>query len=172
MKVLTLVFSAVIASTAIPACAAPDQWPPIKPGYWEVSTIFFSDTRHPVVSDYCIDEKTTKIIKWVIEGGLNPSCPDTKEDISGRRVVIDTICKEHSAEYSVHITADFPTDSKFHSVSTVHAVRPKRMPDSSIPKDGKWVGACPKDIRPGDAMMGDGAFVHITPTGRIRPINP
>jgi hypothetical protein len=83
--------------------------------------------------------------------------------VSGNTVTVDTVCQVDRLRSTSHTVITTISDTAYHHVAAVH-FDPALFGRTDITSamDGRWIGACGADMRPGDV---------ITPMGKINLVD-
>ncbi len=126
-----------------------------KPGLWQISTVV-PEMKGPVDTSICID--ATMGEKWLKMGGHiskdDVDCSKREIVRTATGAVIDQVCTVKGRTVTSHIDYTIISDSEFKE--TVHStVSPATAGESDHTVDitGKWLGACPATMAPGDMEM-------------------
>ena len=147
--------------------AAADDAASRKPGLWEVKTSI-DDRGRAVTVQQCIDAATDQMLQSSAGPFSAPLCAGREVKTSEDGMTIDTQCTFNGKPASAHavITGNF--DSAYTMMVTAEGVD---LPATKMTMDGKWLGACAPDQKPGDVIMANGVKVNI-PELQKRAIAP
>lgn len=161
----------LLALVASGATASPDL-PKRKPGLWEttVSMPAMPGGAMPAIK-MCIDEKTDDLV-----GGPNGAGRENCEQVDirreGARYVIESKCR--FGETQTHTTGwfegSFDSDYKG-ELNTEYSPPMQGMKNGKVLIAGRWLGACPADMQPGDLLMPNGMKINPSkmPQGQPKP---
>lgn len=165
MRWLAFLPPAVLAFTATLAHA--DAIPKRKPGLWELrwhsNDVTPSQAAAAAVPDsakMCIDAATDEKLAVAYDPCDVPLffafyAPQFKKEL---------LCETEAADVKVRSRSKvtFTGDTAYHiEVRTRLEPALKGEGDYSGGRDGKWVGACPTDTRPGDLIVGDEPKINV-----------
>lgn len=143
--------------TAGPAQA--QEFPPRKPGLWEITMIGTGIPPHTV--KHCVDAKTDKQMQQSAQG-LVGSCKPGRLQKEGAAFVFDQECS--FGGYSVLsrsvTTGDFQSKIRTEVTSKFTPPLPGRDANKTA-IDSQWTGACPAGWKPGDMEMPGGARANV-----------
>jgi hypothetical protein len=147
-------FTWVVALAAIggPACA--DDIPHRKAGQWEITSQQVGSKSPPMTQRICLDRETDELMYRHVAGA---GMPCTKLDIhaNGKTVTVSAVCNFGKSQLTSTGVTTFSGDAAYHTV--IHGrFEPPTMGgtgETQSTQDGKWTGACPADMRPGDIVM-------------------
>lgn len=155
-----VLLSTVFVAGAWVAGASADDYPARKPGEWEVS-ILHGDKAAATIK-MCVDKETDQLL-YKIGGGLSQQlCQHSDIKVSGNVVTTDSDCTIHGSKITASGTTTFDGNIAFHGETKSHFDPPVMgKADVVTRQEGKWVGDCPADMKPGDFVMGHGIKVNI-----------
>jgi hypothetical protein len=145
---------------ATPASAI--DLPTMKPGLWETSMTREGMQQKMTGTKMCMDAATQKEIMDAGMGAMKSMC--TKNDIrrEGNRVYTNAECKFGESAAKVSSVTTFTGDTAYHTETKSSYDPPmKGMPTGNSAVDGRWTGACPAGMQPGDVVLPDGRKVNM-----------
>ncbi len=156
MRLILLI--SILVSSVAPAGAAEEL--SRKPGLWEVKTSIENSNAPARVVQQCIDP-TTDVLLQSVAGPFNPAaCERGDEQHAADATTIDFKCTVAGKPSTAHTVVSGNLDSAYTMTVTAQS--------DSIPKgkmvmtmDGKWLGPCAADQRPGDVILSNGAKINI-----------
>jgi len=143
---------------AMPAQAADDLQR--KPGLWEVKTVIGDGKTPARVVQQCIDATTDQMLQS-IAGPLNPAtCPQRNVAHTGAGLTVDFKCAVAGKPATAHsvMTGSFEGAYTLTVTAESDALAGGKM---TMTMDGKWLGACAADQRPGDVVLGNGMKINV-----------
>ena len=150
---------------AAPAFAA--DAPARKPGRWEVKTTIEGQGR-PVTVQQCIDAVTDQMLQSSAGPFSVPLCTAREVKPSDNGITIDTHCSFGGKPATAHAVVTGSFDSAYAMTVTTEG---GELPPVKMTSEGKWLGACAADQKPGDVVMANGVKVNI-PELQKRTIPP
>jgi hypothetical protein len=150
--------SALLLAYAVPALSA--ELPSRKPGLWEVKTSVENVNAPARVIRQCIDAATDQMLQS-IAGPFNPaSCPEPNVQSSANSTTIEFKCAVGGKPATAHSLITGSLDSAYTMTVTAQsdASAPGRM---TMTMEGKWLGACAADQKPGDIVLSDGTKMNV-----------
>ena len=147
--------------------AAADEFPPRKPGAWEITT---ERAQHPgLVMKMCVDKETDELFHKLGAGLSQKVCDRTMIKLEGHIVTAQAHCTIGGSTMTSTSVTRFDGDKAYHMETKSHFA-PAFMgrTDSVTSQDAKWVGECPPDMKPGDFSMGHGVVMNIKMLGAIQ----
>lgn len=166
------VLAALLAAAASTVSVADTDLPKRKPGLWEttVSMPSMPGGAMPAVK-MCIDAKTDDLV-----GGPNGAgrkhCEKVDIRRDGARYVIDSVCSFGNTRTRTTGWFEGSFDSDYRGeMDTVYDPPMQDMKSSKVLISGRWLGACPADMKPGDLLLPNGVKVNPAqmPQGQPRP---
>src|SRR6516225_3490068 len=150
--------SALLLANAVPALSS--ELPSRKPGLWEVKTSIENVNAPARVIRQCIDAATDQMLQS-IAGPFNPaSCPERNVQSSADSTTIDFKCTVGGKPATAHSLITGSLDRAY--TRTVTAQGDKSVVGSmTMTMEGKWLGACAADQRPGDIVLGNGVKINV-----------
>lgn len=103
----------------------------------------------------CLDANTdAKLMQHAMQWKQDTCSPPA---IAGSRLTrtVDVVCHMHGATQRSHIAMNFSGDASYHMDMT-SKMTPARYGSGTVhmTQDAKWLGACPKAMKPGDMLIG------------------
>jgi hypothetical protein len=137
----------------------------IKPGLWELTSESNFGRKGKMLYRICVDASVEHIVFDMLTGSRRDErCEKFDAQLSGHTVTVDMQC---GTAASSHRVTTFEGDHAAHTRGRVRYVPP--MLGTSIvldSTDAKWAGACPDDMKPGDAIVW-----HSIPPANVRRWN-
>jgi hypothetical protein len=150
---LTLIFSA-----PFPAAAA--ELPSRKPGLWEIKMSIEGRSGSPQVIRQCIDATTDQMMQSNAGPFSAAVCPKRDVHQSANSITIDSTCTIGGKPATAHatITGSFEGAYTMTVTSQSEAYPATNM---TMTIDGRWLGPCTADEKPGDMIFSNGRKVNI-----------
>jgi hypothetical protein len=153
-----------------PAAAA--ELPVRKAGLWEIKIKLTGGAAPTAVMKHCTDDTTDRQMSTM----FNPLAPQpcASQDIQKHpdRTTVDSVCRTDNKSVTLHsdITGDFTTSYK-----VVTETKTQEEPDSeptvsNMTLEGRYLGACKSDQKPGDVVMAGGLRVNVKSMDKYREI--
>jgi hypothetical protein len=161
MKIHLLTTCAMVFVAAGIAGADEPQLPPLKEGLWESHTqMVIQNNKHESTLKVCRTHEIDKSVKEKTKA--------IGENLRKSRQCTDVITRQSAASYSseshcakdgsvTKTTVTFQGDTSYH----MEMHRKDNQSESATTIDDKYVGSCPVDMKPGDAVMGDGKKFNL-----------
>ncbi len=135
--------------------AALGNGPGLKPGLWQTSVLVKGMTG-AMTTKMCLDEGLSK--KFQDMGTSNPGkmdCAPVTATRAGNVIDVDTQCKSDGITIDNKMHMELTGDDSYHQTVTQTTV--PSMGDPTVTTvDGKFMGPCPADMKPGDLDTGMG----------------
>jgi hypothetical protein len=128
-----------------------------KPGLWEVKTSI-DDRGHSVTVQQCIDAATDQMLQSSTGPLAGPACTERDVKKSEAGMTIDSRCSFNGKPASAHTIVTGSFDGAYSMTVTAEG---SDLPATKMMMEGKWLGACPADQKPGDVTMANGVRVNI-----------
>lgn len=147
--------------------AAADDTPARKPGLWEMKTTI-EGHGHAITVRQCIDASTDQMLQSSRGPLAAQACPTREVKKSETGMTIESRCTFNGkpASASAVVTGSF--DSSYTMAVTADG---KDLPATKMTMEGKWLGACTADQKPGDVIMSNGVKVNV-PELQKRALGP
>lgn len=142
----------VVCTGAVGVVMAADQMPHHKAGLWEITVALGS--QKPGHEKICLDDATEKLMYKMGSGMSQKMCSQVSMHSTTSQLTVDATCKRGDSTFTSRSVTTFTGDTAYHSeITTHHENAGADRPDSKSTMDGKWVGTCPADMKPGDAVV-------------------
>jgi hypothetical protein len=155
---------AAAACLLLAGAASALDYPPRKPGLWEMS-IQPEDgaSKTPAMqTQQCIDVATDKAMRDMSSSTGQQAC--SKQDMrnEGGRIVVDSVCKIGTTTATTHavVSGDMGTGYRMESRSSYNPPLAGRKEGTAI-IEAKWVGPCKAGQKPGDMVMSNGMKMNV-----------
>lgn len=138
------------------------DYPPRKPGLWEMRVSEVGDKAPPQVIAQCIDAATDKLMRDMGQGMSKDMCSKNELRADGPRLIADSVCKMGPTTTTTRavITGDFSSGYRMETKSRYSPpLAGKAEADTLI--ESKWVGPCKPGQKPGDMDMGGGMKMNV-----------
>jgi hypothetical protein len=146
-----------VAATCCPAMVQADELPHRRPGLWEITRIN-ADADNPArISRICIDGATETMLRDMGASFAKSVCSKAEISVSGNAASVDSVCQLDRSRLTNHTVITFTSDTSYHHVAATHSDPPLfGRADTTSEMDGKWLGPCGADMRPGDVITAMG----------------
>ena len=125
-----------------------------KPGLWEIKMTSDAGRGGPVVSHYCIDEKTDDLTQQRGQGMAKQECSKNSVRREGGKTITESVCK--FGDITAATRAVFSGDFSSHYRGEIHSTYSPPMmgmKEARSTLEAKWLGACKVGQKPGDVIM-------------------
>jgi hypothetical protein len=151
--VALLLVAAACGSLAVRAADLPHR----RPGLWEITRINVDANNPARISKICIDAATETLLRDMGASVAKSICSKTAVSTSGNAVSVDSVCQLDRSRLTNHTVITFTSDTTYHHVAATHFDPPLfGRADSTSEMDGRWLGPCTADMRPGDVLTAMG----------------
>ena len=159
----TTTTAALLMCAAAAAGAANIDYPPRKPGLWEMSMAQADDPKTPPhVVQQCIDAKSDAAMREMGGGMSREAC--SKQDMrkEGSKILVDSVCKMGATTLTSHseISGDFGSSYRMESHTSYDPPLAGRAKGTAIIQ-AKWLGPCRAGQKPGDMVMPNGRTMNF-----------
>jgi hypothetical protein len=145
---------------AMPPPSSATELPSRKPGLWEVRMSIAGRNGAPQVIRQCIDATTDQMMQSSAGPFSAAACPKRDVQQSGNSITIDSACMVGGKPAMAHATITGSLENSYTMTVTSHS---EALPvhDMTMTVDGKWLGPCNPDQRPGDMIFSNGRKINI-----------
>ncbi len=162
-----------IAAALLMFCgvALADDYPPRKPGLWEVTIGTEGTPVHTM--QMCVDAATDQIFHSVGTDLRAKHCEQSDVKVNGTAVTANSVCKVHGTTVTTTATTNFTGDSAYHTDVKTH-FEPAFLgkTDEAMTQDGKWTGPCPANMKPGDMVLTNGIKINVKTLNMLKSFVP
>ena len=135
----------------------------LKPGLWEMATKV-DKVPQTITTKICLDE--AMVTKFTTNSGPmhkgDTNCSDQKVTRNGRTVDVTAVCQDGASKIHTAVHMEMAGDTAYHQTIKATFDPPKDgMTDVTTSVDGKWLGACGADMKPGDMVMPGGMKINM-----------
>lgn len=157
MRLITAL-SILVLICVMPARA--DELPSRKPGLWEVKTSIENSNAPARVIQQCIDASTDQMLQSSAGPFAAAVCPQRDVQHSPDSFTIDSSCSIGGKPATAHAAVTGSFDSAYTMTVTSQG---EDLPGGKLvmTMQGKWLGACAPDQKPGDIIMANGVKINI-----------
>lgn len=156
MKVTTTLMAAALLSFA--TAHAADGPPKMKPGLWEVISSFEAGRAGQTMNmtmQHCVGDTSDSL--WdptrAMPGGGQRTCGPIAHSRQGKAYVMETECREGETKVKTRMSTVASAD-KYETDMQFTYDPPRRGRSTGAMKViGKFMGACPADLKPGAVRM-------------------
>jgi hypothetical protein len=145
-----------------------DELPPVRPGLWDIRSGSTGDASGAVRQ--CIDEATFREMLQTGQRMMGSACSPLVVRRAGDTYTAEIRCVlgPSTIESRSELTGDFQTS--YQSVTRTSIAPPLfGQGGSTEVSSGRFLGACEKGMKPGDAIMPDGRRMNVLATMKQLP---
>lgn len=155
------VIQGALALVVISSLARGDEVPQRKPGLWEIVSTDKNAQTPPMKQRVCLDRETDALLNKVGLATSQQACAKNEMHVSGNRVTMHVVCDFGHSQLTADGVITYIGDSSYRNEMHGHFQPPMAgVGDTHNVQDGKWVGACPADMKPGDLVTNRGPGGH------------
>ena len=163
MKKTASAFALLAAVAGGSAAAASPDYPPRKPGLWEMNMAQPDDPKaKPHVVQQCIDARTDAAMREMGQGMSRDACSKQDTRKEGGKIVVDSVCKLGATTLTSHaeISGDFGSSYRMESHTVYDPPLAGRAKGTAV-VEAKWLGPCRANQKPGDVIRPDGRTMNF-----------
>ena len=144
-----------VAAAAIPGLARADDPPTRKPGLWEITT----SMKGAPTTQMCVDAASEATFNAMGTGTMKDTCSKFESHRDGGVYTQDSVCKLMGSTLTSHTVMTVVSDAEYKVEVASHYDPPlMASADSTMTLNGKWIGPCGPEMKPGDMMMNGRKF--------------
>lgn len=161
-----VILCATIACAAVvgkPTMTIGAELPPRQAGAWEISIKLTGGVMPTAKMRHCTDARADRDMS-VMFNPLSPSpCPTRDIQKHSDRYTIDAICRDGDKSITLHsdITGNFDSSYTVVTETKVQESEGSTPYVSNLTLEGRYLGACRADERPGDVTMAGGLKINV-----------
>ena len=160
MPVATAALGATLLLVAAGASAF--DFPAMKAGLWESTMSRDGAPQKAGTTRMCMDAAVQKEMMDMSMGTMKSMCQKNDIRRDGNRVYSATECKFGESTMKSTSVTSFTGDTAYRSEGKASFDPPMPgMPSGTTVIDGKWTGACPTGMQPGDVVLPDGRKINM-----------
>jgi hypothetical protein len=159
-------FAAFALLLALPLSVAAQEFPKMRAGLWQTTTMTraarTADKPAPHVTTICIDDSVQKLMMQMAQGMMRGMCSKHELRVSGATVTGDAVCEMMGSRISTRSVMKFSGDTSYHTDAHMIYDPPlngRKEADTVV--DGKYTGACPAGMSPGDLRLPGGKTINL-----------
>jgi len=134
-----------------------------KPGLWEMTNTVDGTQVAAMKTVMCIDAALgEKMSKMAGNRKSDIDCGQRNIMAMPNGAIIDQTCTMDKTTVTSHIEITSVSDSEFHqTIDSKFSPAVGGREQSKVSMDGKWLGACPSTMKPGDMQLPGGIVVNM-----------
>jgi hypothetical protein len=152
-----------IACIGFACTALAQEYPKLKPGHWELTmTMTRANNAQPQKSTMCIDEALQKEMMTMGAGMSREMCTRNEFKRDGAKYLGSAECKMGESKIISRSVMTLTGDTAYHTeINATYEPPFMGMKDSQTVLDGKYLGACPAGMAPGDFVGPNGQKFNV-----------
>lgn len=152
--------SLAVAFSSVALAVAP---PYSKPGLWIITR---TNAKRSLQTSMCIDRSTQESLTGMGGSMAKSMCSKMATQVNGSVATTEAVCKMGGSTMTTNSVVTYQGDTAFHVESHTKFSPPfMGKTESQSVQDGKWSGACPAGMVPGDMMGPNGMKMHLGAKG-------
>jgi hypothetical protein len=154
-----------VLSAALSALVCAQDLPRMKAGLWQSTTV--NDMQKakgapPQMTSICMDDAVQKQMIQFSQGAMRGMCSRNDLKVTGNTVTGDTVCQMGGSKMVGHSVMTFVSDTAYHTTAQSNFDPPLMGMKASVTTvEGKYMGACPAGMQPGDMKLPNGQIMNI-----------
>jgi hypothetical protein len=150
-----------LALAAAAAVAPAQEFPKLKAGLWEVN-MTSGKRDQPRLTTMCLDDSVQREMYTVSTGMMSGMCSKHEIKIAGNKVTTLANCDLGITKMQSQAVMTLNGNTSYHTEARASFDPPLNgAKDSTTIIDGKHVGACKPDQKPGDMTLPGGQTVNV-----------
>ncbi len=148
---------ALMTLASLAGVAAAADIPHRKPGLWEMTSHSTTSKGAEISRRICLDRESEDLLNRQGVASAQEACSKVEMHSSGNQFTAKAVCNLGSVKMTSEATTTFTGDSA--STTKVHTTFDPPLAgrsQSESQDEGKWLGACPADMKPGDMILKTG----------------
>lgn len=142
--------------------ASAGELPARRPGLWETTVSIASMAGSAPAMRMCIDAATDDLLSRDESRGQR--CQRVEVRREGERYRIRAVCRLAATTSTTEGFFEGDFSRRYHGeLQTHYAPAQRGVAPTKVLLDGRWLGPCPADLRPGDMLLPDGRRVPLRP---------
>jgi hypothetical protein len=159
MRTQWILIAALVTSVT---CVQAQDVPKRKPGLWEIVTSSDRSNSAARTVKMCTDEKTGGLFSQLGDRVSKGVCSRRDVQNQGSQIVTDSVCTIAKSQVTSHTVMTFDSPTSF-TIEVHSRYEPALFgkSETSSTQVGKWVGACPADMKAGDVVTPTGTKINL-----------
>ncbi|HEY2035307.1 MAG TPA: DUF3617 family protein [Rhizomicrobium sp.] len=151
---LQFAIAAAVLFGASATSALSMEFPARRAGLWTVTITMENMKIPPRTNKMCLDAATDAKLMKLGMASREAKCTSMNVSGMGNTRTVDSVCHMNGGEQKNHVAMTYSGDGVYHMDMQSQFSPPiAGHSQSHIVQDGKWVGPCPADMKPGDMMI-------------------
>jgi len=153
----------LVAAALVSTLTRADDLPKHKPGLWEIVGTSEHANGRPQTVKMCTDDKTQQMFAHIGEQMGKNKCSKRAARSQGNQVITDTVCNIAQSQVTSHTIMTFESPTSF-TIEIHSRFEPALFgqTESNSTHIGKWLGACPADLKPGEMLSPNGVKINLS----------
>jgi len=153
--------AALSLAASVPAAAV--DYPTLRNGQWEMTTLQGTADSQPRKSTLCLDASTQKMMIDMGTGLQKEMCSRMEMRRDGVKYISDAECKLGNSVIKSHGVMTMQGDTAYRTESSATFDPPlfNDVRQSTTVIEGKYTGACRDGLRPGDMVTPNGQKINL-----------
>ena len=167
MRIYCLTLTAV---ALLPTLSNADDLPKRKSGLWEIVGTSDRHEGAPQTIRMCTDDKTQDLLSRLSDQVGKNKCSKRDVQNQGTQVITDSVCTIAQSQVTSHTVMNFDSTTSF-TIQMHSHFEPALLgkTESNSTQSGKWVGACPADMKPGEMVSPNGVRINLNTVLESKP---
>ena len=167
MRIHCLTLTAV---ALLPTLSNADDLPKRKSGLWEIVGTSDRHEGAPQTIRMCTDDKTQDLLSRLSDQVGKNKCSKRDVQNQGTQVITDSVCTIAQSQVTSHTVMNFDSTTSF-TIQMHSHFEPALLgkTESNSTQSGKWVGACPADMKPGEMVSPNGVRINLNTVLESKP---
>src|SRR5579859_5751294 len=167
MRTQWILIAALVTSVT---CVQAQDAPKRKPGLWEIVSSSDRSGSQPRTVKMCTDAKTADLFSQLGDRASQKACSKRDVQNQGSQIVTDTVCTIAQSQVTSHTVMTFDNPTSF-TIKVHSRYEPALFgrTESNSTQTGKWVGACPADMKPGEVLSPNGVRINLNAVLESKP---
>jgi hypothetical protein len=174
MKRLVAVGLCSLALTLAASFAVAAQELPLrKPGLWELKIARNGSGLAELTMQHCTDVATDREMNNTVSPLAKQVCSKQEVQKTATGWVANSVCSVGAGAVTSHseVTGDF--NSAYTIITASHSDKGfANLQDLTTKVEGKWLGACKPDQKPGDVIMPGGLKLNVKTAEKLKGLLP
>jgi Protein of unknown function (DUF3617) len=159
MRTQWILIAALVTSVT---CVQAQDTPKRKPGLWEIVSSTDRNGSQPRTLKMCTDAKTADLFSQLGDRAGAKACSKRDVQHQGTQITTDTVCTIAQSQVTSHAVMTFENPTSF-TIAVHSSYNPALFgrSESNSNQTGRWVGACPSDMKAGEVLLPNGMKINL-----------
>ena len=142
------------------------DFPPRKPGLWEVRITDGKSGEKPQITQQCVDAASDQAMMKMGQAMAEKGCSRNDMRKDGDRIITESVCTFGKAKITSQSVMTFQSDTAMRTEIKGRYEPPiMGLSEVNSVQEARWMGPCKAGQQPGDLVMPDGQVVNILKRG-------